>query len=94
MHAVETLSAAPVSSTTTAVPRPLRFLLGWAAVRAAFGVALALGLAVVRARLDDLGPLLRLSVQFAEVVGFTALASSRLVLPSFRRLSLPARIGA
>jgi sigma-B regulation protein RsbU (phosphoserine phosphatase) len=33
-----------------------------------------------------------LSVKFAEVVGFTALASSRLVLPAFRRFPLPARI--
>jgi hypothetical protein len=36
MHAVETLSNAPVSQ-TPAVPRSLRFVLGWAVVWAGFG---------------------------------------------------------
>ena len=91
MHAVETLSSAPASQPPT-VPRSLRFILGWAAVWAAFGAALALGIAFVRGQIEDLGPLLKLSVLFAQVVGFTALASSRLVLPALRRLSLPWRI--
>ena len=91
MHAVETLSNAPVSP-TPAVPRSLRFVLGWAVVWAGFGATLALGIAFVRGELEDLGPLLKLSVLFAQVVGFTALASSRLVLPALRRLTLPSRI--
>lgn len=91
MHAVETLTAAAAAH-TPAIPRSLRFLLGWAVVWGAFGAALALGIAFVRDSPEDLVPLLLLSVQFAEVVGFTALASSRVVLPAFGRLSLPSRI--
>jgi serine phosphatase RsbU (regulator of sigma subunit) len=90
MDAVETLSA-PVPP-APAVPRSLRFVVGWAAIWGTAGAAIALGIVFVRGRIDDLGPLLLLSVQFAEVVGFTALASSRLVLPAFRRLSLASRI--
>lgn len=90
MHVAETLPS-PLPS-APAAPRSLRFVLGWGAVWGAFGAGIALSIVLVRGRLEDLGPLLLLSVQFAEVVGFTALASSRLVLPAFRRLSLPSRI--
>jgi serine phosphatase RsbU (regulator of sigma subunit) len=87
---VETLPQ-PIAS-APAAPRSLRFVLGWAAIWGSLGAAVALAIVLVRGSLADLGPLLLLSVQFAEVVGFTALASSRLVLPAFRRLSLPSRI--
>lgn len=76
---------------TITVPA-VRFLalwgIGWGAVGAftAFGIALAQdGL--------DLGPVLLVSLLFAEVVGFTALLSARMVFPLFAHLPYAVNLG-
>ena len=60
------------------------FLLGWTAAWLAVGVAVAAGISF-GAGIEFL-PLLRLSVLFAEVVGFSAYISARLVSPLLARL--------
>jgi serine phosphatase RsbU (regulator of sigma subunit) len=67
------------------------FLLSWAAGWAAVGfvVAAAISLAVEGVAFQ---PLLLESVLFAEVVGFTALVSARVVFPLFTRLPLVVRL--
>lgn len=60
------------------------FLVTWTLAWAAVGVAVAVGVSIV---VDvDLGPVLRLSVLFAEVVGFSAYTSARLVFPLLAHL--------
>ena len=61
-----------------------RFLLGWTAAWLAVGVGVAAGFSF-GARVEFL-PVLRLSVLFAEVVGFSAYTSVRLVSPLLARL--------
>jgi serine phosphatase RsbU (regulator of sigma subunit) len=68
-----------------------RFLAAWAVGWAAIGAVVGFGIAYTRGAPDFL-PLLRQSVLFAEVVGFTALASARLVFPYFARLPVAVRI--
>ncbi len=78
----------------TTAPAPFRaagrFLLVWAAGWAALGCSVALGIAFTRGP-GDLPPLLVISVLFAEVVGFTALTSARVVFPVYARLPYSAR---
>ncbi|MGH9388258.1 MAG: PP2C family protein-serine/threonine phosphatase, partial [Vicinamibacteria bacterium] len=64
--------------------------LGWALV----GLLVAAGIAFTRetAGLADFGPILSISLLFAEVVGFTALSSARLIFPFFDRLPFTVRI--
>lgn len=62
-----------------------RFLLGWALAWALVGLIVAVVIDFF-IRTPILGPALHLSLLFAEVVGFTALVSSRLIFPLFSRL--------
>ena len=84
----------PPATTTPppGLPRPVdpvaaprwRFLAGWTAAWLAVGVVCAAGVSFgARA---DFGPVLRLSVLFAEVVGYSAYVSARLVFPLLARL--------
>ena len=75
--------AAPRPAAALAVPGH-RFLLGWTAAWLAVGVVVAAGFSF-GARVEFL-PVLRLSVLFAEVVGFSAYTSVRLVSPLLARL--------
>ncbi len=68
-----------------AVAAPGRhFLVGWTASWLAVGVVFAAGVSFGAGA--DLGPVLRLSVLFAEVVGYSAYISARLVFPLLARL--------
>ena len=60
------------------------FLAGWTAAWLAVGVVFAAGISFGAG--VDLGPALRLSVLFAEVVGYSAYISARLVFPLLARL--------
>jgi serine phosphatase RsbU (regulator of sigma subunit) len=72
---------------------PYRFVLAWGFAWALAGCLVAGGIAFTRGVLATLPVLLVTSVLFAEVVGFTALVSARLVFPFFVRLPLAARLG-
>ena len=61
-----------------------RFALGWAVAWALVGCAVATG--IVYSTDVDFWPAFRVSVLFAEVVGFTALLSARLVFPLLVKL--------
>lgn len=74
------MSRAPSEST-----RRIYFHLAWAVAWAIVGCVVAVAIVLVRGT-NDLGPLLHLSVLFAQVVGFSALASARLVFPRFAKL--------
>jgi sigma-B regulation protein RsbU (phosphoserine phosphatase) len=63
------------------------WLVGWAAVGALVGA----GIAVTLEGFDS-GPIFVISVLFAEVVGFTALVSARVVFPLFRKLPYAVRL--
>ncbi len=56
-----------------------RFLAGWTAAWLAVGVVFAVGVSFGAGA--EFGPVLRLSVLFAEVVGYSAFISARLVFP-------------
>lgn len=81
-------------SLTKSAERPLRFVLLWALAWA--GVGLAVGTVIVMAMrtggrpTDD--PIMQFSVLFAEVVGLTALSSSRLIFPYFAPLPFVPRL--
>jgi serine phosphatase RsbU (regulator of sigma subunit) len=67
-----------------------RFVLAWMVAWAVVGCAVAAGFVV--ATDVDFAPALRLSVLFAEVVGFTAFTSARLVFPLFERAPYALRL--
>jgi serine phosphatase RsbU (regulator of sigma subunit) len=67
-----------------------RFIVVWALGWAAAGFAVAAGITFSRGS-SDFGPLVVVSVLFAEVVGCTALVSARLVFPFYARLPLALR---
>jgi serine phosphatase RsbU (regulator of sigma subunit) len=71
---------------------PLRFLLLWALGWGIIGALVAAGISFTREALD-LSPVLRVSVLFAEVVGFTALLSARMAFPLFSRLPKTVSLG-
>jgi serine phosphatase RsbU (regulator of sigma subunit) len=79
----------PLSAPSTATGA-WRFIFAWAAGWALVGFAVALGITFSRGQ-SDLRPLLVSSVLFAEVVGFTALVSARLVFPFYVRLPFALR---
>ena len=60
---------------------------GWAIVGGLVGLCIAVSLDEV-----DLQPVLILSLPFAEVVGMTALVSTRVVFPALSRLPAPVRL--
>ncbi len=68
----------------TAMP-PLRLLLAWALGSFIVGSIVAAGISFTRQGVD-VWPMFFISVLFAEVVGFTALLSARLLFPLFERL--------
>ena len=84
-------SALVASGLTPSAAPPYRFLVAWAACWTAIGAVVGFGIAFTRG-VPELLPLLRQSVLFAEVVGFTALASARLVFPYFARLPIAVRL--
>jgi serine phosphatase RsbU (regulator of sigma subunit) len=71
----------------------MRFVLFWALAWAAIGFGVGEVIVIVQRRLleplgqtPEGGPIIQLSILFAEIVGLTALASSRLIFPYFARL--------
>lgn len=76
---------------TITVPT-FRFLLLWGVGWGSVGAFTALGIALAQDGLD-LGPVLLVSLMFAEVVGFTALLSARMVFPLFAHLPYAANLG-
>jgi len=78
-----TLRPKAVLSLTRSFPRG-RFLLLWALVWAIAGFAVAIGIGIGTGA--DFFPTLRISLLFAEVVGFTSLVSARVVFPRLANL--------
>lgn len=92
MNAVAPLAhPVPRAATAPSAPFPYGFLARWGGGWAVVGGVVALGIVFTRGA-ADLQPVLTLSLLFAEVVGFTALASARLVFPLFQKLSLGSRL--
>ena len=87
-----TAAPAPLESAPRAAP-PYRFVLGWGFAWALVGCLVAGGIAFARGVLAQMPVLLVTSVLFAEVVGFTALLSARLVFPFLVRLPFAVRLG-
>ena len=71
---------------------PIALLLTWGIGSLAVGSVVAAGIAFTQQGME-LWPLLLTSVLFAEVVGFTALLSARVVFPLFERLPKTASLG-
>ena len=69
-----------------------RFLLSWSLGWLLVGFAVALGITFSRQSFSDFVPLLISSVLFAEVVGFNALVSARLVFPYYGRFPYALRL--
>jgi serine phosphatase RsbU (regulator of sigma subunit) len=72
-------------------PAP-RFLLIWALAWAGIGGVIAAGIAFTQ-QSQAQSPVFIISVLFAEVVGFTALLSARMVFPLYRRLPYAVNLG-
>ena len=87
-----TAAPAPPATAQRAVP-PYRFVLAWGFAWALVGCLVAGGIAFTRGVLAQMPVLLVTSVLFAEVVGFTALLSARLVFPFLVRLPFAVRLG-
>ena len=66
----------------------VRWAIGWAFV----GFAVAAGITFSRGS-SDYRPLFTASILFAEVVGFTALVSARLIFPLYAKLPFALRVG-
>jgi len=69
-----------------------RFLLSWSLGWLLVGFAVASGITFSRQSFSDFVPLLISSVLFAEVVGFNALVSARLVFPYYGRFPYALRL--
>ncbi len=67
-----------------------RFLVAWTTAWAAVGVAVAAGISFGAS--VELGPVLRLSLLFSQVVGYSAYVSARLVFPLLARLPFALRL--
>ncbi len=80
----------PRSPVETVAAPGWHFLAGWTAAWLAVGIVFAVGVSFGAG--VDLGPVLRLSVLFAEVVGFSAYVSARLVFPLLARLPAALRL--
>ena len=66
------------------------FLVGWTAAWIGVGVVVAAGISFGAG--VDFGPVLRLSLLFAQVVGYSAYTSARLVFPLLARLPFAVRL--
>ncbi|HKB08228.1 MAG TPA: PP2C family protein-serine/threonine phosphatase [Candidatus Polarisedimenticolia bacterium] len=84
-------TASPVAAPGAAMP--YRFVLAWGFAWALVGCVVAGGIAFSRGVMAQMPVLLVTSVLFAEVVGFTALLSVRLIFPFFVRLPFAVRLG-
>ncbi len=84
-------AAPPNARSIIAVPAPA-YLMTWALAWAIAGGLVAAGITFGSQTLD-LGPTLVISVLFAEVVGFTALLSARMVFPFFSGLPYAVNLG-
>ena len=84
----------PAISLTKSAERPLRFVLFWAFAWAAIGFGVGEVILFAQRRIGGTtdAPIVQMSVLFAEVVGLTALSSSRLVFPYFARLPYLSRL--
>ena len=71
---------------------PKRLLLAWGLGCFLVGALVAAGIAFTRSG-AEFGPTLLISILFAEVVGFTALLSARMVFPLFDRMPAAANLG-
>jgi serine phosphatase RsbU (regulator of sigma subunit) len=71
-------------------PPAWRFIVGWTLCWALVGCAVAAGFAF--ATDVDFWPALRVSILFAEVVGYTAFVSARMIFPLFVRLPYGLRL--
>lgn len=95
------MEALPNVSTTGATEKPWRFVLVWAICWAFVGLAVGVLIAFVQASMMDkpaemgaiIWPILKQSILFAEVVGLTALSSSRLIFPYYEALPFFPRLG-
>ena len=76
---------------TVAMP-PTRLLAAWGLGCLGVGALVAAGIAFTRGG-TEFGPTLLISILFAEVVGFTALLSARMVFPLFERLPAAVNLG-
>jgi len=74
-----------------ASPLAWRFFISWALGWALVGFAVAAGITFSRGS-SDFRPLLMSSILFAEVVGFTALVSARLIFPLYAKLPFALRV--
>ncbi len=91
---LEATAAPPVVSPSGAAEKPWRFIAGWVLGWALVGIAVGLVIVVFQATMSReslrsismFGTIVQLSVLFAEVVGLTALSSSRLIFPYFMAL--------
>jgi serine phosphatase RsbU (regulator of sigma subunit) len=92
-NAAAELPAADVARAARTVTVPAaRFLILWAIGWGAIGALTALGISFTQQGLD-LGPILQVSILFAEVVGFTALLSARMIFPLFGHLPYAVNLG-
>jgi serine phosphatase RsbU (regulator of sigma subunit) len=83
-------SSLPAPKTITMPPK--RLLAAWGLGCFLVGAFVAAGIAYTRSG-AELGPTLQFSILFAEVVGFTALLSARMVFPLFERMPAAANLG-
>lgn len=84
------LAERPAAALRASVPPPWRFIVGWTLCWALVGCAVAAGFAF--ATDVDFWPALRASILFAEVVGYTAFTSARMIFPLFVRLPYGLRL--
>ncbi len=85
-------SSPPTTGPTAPVAAPgWSFLVGWTAAWAAIGIVVAGGIAIGAG--VEFGPVLRISLLFAEVVGYSAYISARLVAPFLRGVPFALRQG-
>jgi len=84
------LAAPAARPLPVAAPPDWRFLFGWTLAWALVGCAVAAGFAFVGE--VAFWPALRASILFAEVVGFSAFVSARMVFPLFARMPYGVRL--
>jgi len=81
----------PTDASGRATEFPYLFLVGWALGWALVGSTVGAGITFTLESLD-LPPVLLMSILFAEVVGFSALISARVIFPFFSKLPFAVRL--